>query len=477
VVVKHIIWMRAFEIMQSLRSLALFFWSSSLVIGFGDCLDISPIPESGPIQYEEDGGTTSGGNYSYVDVSGLLQVVGLESEWKALETIEIQLLETSPIWTIHNLHPSNSNSISTTITSNDGQLFWAGESEDGLITGNFALYTSPESGISAFVGRVDDLKAGVFYQLKPNANGEDTVSVHEIDEYEKRKKPSSSREYENLTNPSYWDIWNALGISGLAKELVWNPILAANERGWLRKYEEDTKVVTIDVMVVWSVNAECAESFLPNDCALNETTHLNMMAATENMVSISNLVHENSQTGVRLSLVHAERDQSGYRESSSVQALTDLALPLVDGKLNYIQSLRYVYHPNIVNQQMRSFSLSLMALPCIMTPHRNKKKADLVTYIYDNRLDSDRNCGVGNLHKAPGLPLPAFPLSCLGYSVVGAYCMFGYTAVHEVRIRRIGFFSNPIVLFVFHDSTMCQTNGSSFSGATTWYAHWTLLPF
>jgi len=88
-----------------------------------------------------------------------------------------------------------------------------------------------------------------------------------------------------------------------------------------------------------------------------------------------------------------------------------------------------------------------------MTLHRNKKKADLVTYIYDNRLDSDRNCGVGNLPKAPGLPLPAFPLSCLGYSVVGAYCMFGYTAVHEVRIRRIVFFPNPTLLISLYFTT------------------------
>ena len=69
-----------------------------------------------------------------------------------------------------------------------------------------------------------------------------------------------------------------------------------------------------------------------------------------------------------------------------------------------------------------------------------------MTYIYDNRLDANGYCGVGNLPKAPGLPLPAFPLSILGYSVVGAYCMFGYTAVHEVRIRLIVFFPNATLL-------------------------------
>ncbi|CAB9496436.1 expressed unknown protein [Seminavis robusta] len=287
-----------------------------------------------------------------IDASGL----GEGFDFYDFHTLEIQLYTTLPVWTILNTRTTDTH--------------FVGESNDGMVFCDLFRYISETTDYSVLNGRCHDIEDGL-----------------------------------PLGEPLQLS-WQQLSQSESSWSLMQQYLRAQWEAqmdslsSWMRgsKYED----VVIDVMVIWSENCECARSLLGVDCNLSSRTRANMEGGVQAVILDTNVIHRNSDTGVTFSLVHMQRDSSGYRETTSSQTLTDLALPLANPELRYIQNLRHIH------------------------------KADFVSFAIDIRLDAE---GLGGMALGVNLgwPFPATPLPCLGYTVFSSQRMFDqdFVPAHE----------------------------------------------
>jgi hypothetical protein len=75
---------------------------------------------------------------------------------------------------------------------------------------------------------------------------------------------------------------------------------------------------TLDIMVVWTKQAECKKSFLAQDCTtFTTTTENNMRGLIDLAIAETNTAYTASGINTQLRLVHA------YREPNYVEASTD----------------------------------------------------------------------------------------------------------------------------------------------------------
>jgi len=152
-----------------------------------------------------------------------------------------------------------------------------------------------------------------------------------------------------------------------------------------------------------------------------------MEAAAQLMIEETNTAMINSATGAKLNLVHAQRDASGYRESRMSETL--LHITNTDGQLDYIQALR------------------------------NEKKADLVQFIVDNRVDTANLGGIAWLPQRAqfwGLGIGCYDCS-LGFSVICAQVTMGVCGqvlFVNCSVRRLINRTNPCFLTLWQ----CMTN-------------------
>ncbi|CAB9508933.1 expressed unknown protein [Seminavis robusta] len=336
------------------RILYLVCWALIVAHNIAQGQHIQPIPS------QDDG---SRGDPKLVDVSGL----GPEgTDFYDMPSIDIQLEEDGPTWTVYRLAHIDSH--------------FAGESNDGMVAANLLRYQAGNSNAEVFTGLVHDRAGGMYYELKPDIDGN-----VEVLSTQREDMPMSA-----LVQPEVQSIWTE--FKALADYLA---TCALNLR------RDPDKFVEIDVMIVWSHNAECAKAGLPVDCSVTDDSLNIMLAALNLTVEINNFVHANSQTNTSLKIVHAQRDTSGYRETDPFQLITELTIPLFDGQLNYIH------------------------------PLRDQKKADLVAFAYDNRIVENPGYGIANapvpVFGLQGLPLPPF----LAFSVFCIQCSAGTLQTHE----------------------------------------------
>ena len=107
---------------------------------------------------------------------------------------------------------------------------------------------------------------------------------------------------------------------------------------------------TLDVMVVWTKQAECKKSFLAQDCTtFTSTTENNMRGLIDLAIAETNTAYTASGINTQLRLVHA------YREPNYVEASTDKfssALNAItsttDGVMDDVHSKRIDYGADIV---------------------------------------------------------------------------------------------------------------------------------
>ncbi len=99
----------------------------------------------------------------------------------------------------------------------------------------------------------------------------------------------------------------------------------------------------LDVMVVWTNNAECDLNGLPAGCTLTSLTERNMRALIDLAVFETNVAYANSNIGTELLLVHAYRHPS-YVESTFSQSLSDIR----DGNLSGVHTARTTYGADLV---------------------------------------------------------------------------------------------------------------------------------
>jgi len=252
----------------------------------------------------------------FVDLSGL----GSGFEFSDSSTLEIQLLQDLPIWTLHQqqyLETSNGNTFKPT-------GYFVGESEDHLISCHLLRYVSSDE-ITVTTGVVQDREDHVWYEMKPNSGGKDTVTAIHDEDMPLHGDP---------VMPSVWDQLSNLNLKQIGVNL--QSSLSNRLGDWISRQESITR---IDVMVIWTHDAECEKSLLATGCTLNSTTLANMEAAVDLMVNDGNTVfYTNSGTNLVFNLIHKQRDTSGYRVTDSTIALDHMRLGT--NNLGYIGDLR-----------------------------------------------------------------------------------------------------------------------------------------
>jgi len=103
--------------------------------------------------------------------------------------------------------------------------------------------------------------------------------------------------------------------------------------------------VEIDVMVLWTQDAECKNAGLEAGCTVTSETHTRMLATVELAVAETNQGYANSQINVQIRLVHSYR--SDYRETGFSGSLNDLRLD-GDGRLDQVHAERIHYGADVV---------------------------------------------------------------------------------------------------------------------------------
>jgi hypothetical protein len=111
----------------------------------------------------------------------------------------------------------------------------------------------------------------------------------------------------------------------------------------------DGDVSILDVMVVWTKNAECRNSDLEKGCTRTLQTEANMRGLIDLAISETNTAYNLSGVSVELRLVHAYLD-SDYTEATSdacVMTLKEINNK-TDGKMDDIHAKRSNYGADLV---------------------------------------------------------------------------------------------------------------------------------
>lgn len=108
----------------------------------------------------------------------------------------------------------------------------------------------------------------------------------------------------------------------------------------------------LDVMVVWTKEAECVESSLPSNCAVTDTTYANMKGLVDLAVYETNVAFDLSGIDTQLRLVHAYRHPTYQEKSDGLLRFTAGLSELrgtSDQYLNDVHTKRTLYGADIVS--------------------------------------------------------------------------------------------------------------------------------
>jgi hypothetical protein len=117
----------------------------------------------------------------------------------------------------------------------------------------------------------------------------------------------------------------------------------------------DDSGTNIDVMVVWTNDAECANSKLPRGCTLTAITESNMRGLIDLAVSETNTAFSQSGILSSLRLVYAYRDPTYAEPTTFDEALGNLR-STSDGKLDSVHTLRSLYGADLVQMIVGTYS-------------------------------------------------------------------------------------------------------------------------
>ncbi len=111
----------------------------------------------------------------------------------------------------------------------------------------------------------------------------------------------------------------------------------------------DHRGVTIDVMVVWTKNAECKKSGLAAECSLSSMTEHNMRGLIDLAIAETNTAFTLSGVTSQLRLVYAYREPN-YKEdvSNAFGSALSSIRSNTDGVLDEVHTIRNTYGADIV---------------------------------------------------------------------------------------------------------------------------------
>ena len=109
--------------------------------------------------------------------------------------------------------------------------------------------------------------------------------------------------------------------------------------------------VTIDVLVVWTKNAECAHSKLAKQCQVNNNTMQSMISLIELAIFETNVAYKSSGVQIKLELVHSYRSETYDEPEPSSDSFRQSLFALSgknDGELDEVHQLRELHGADIV---------------------------------------------------------------------------------------------------------------------------------
>ena len=206
---------------------------------------------------------------------------------------------------------------------------------------------------SKIVGTIRDFDEHKVYQVKVNAQGEEVVRVIDEKNIPKELEPMDRGEEQRrraaeLPTKKKNLKTNALRGTSLGQTFD-SQVAAALEKKSQQKGRDLQARSTIDVMVLWTVNAECDSVDGNNDgdtCNPNGTTERLMRDLIDLAVAETNTALDNSRVNAELRLVHAYRETS-WTEQGMGAALNAISEP-ADGKLDDIYKYRSQYGADMV---------------------------------------------------------------------------------------------------------------------------------
>ena len=110
---------------------------------------------------------------------------------------------------------------------------------------------------------------------------------------------------------------------------------------------------TLDILIVWTQDAECENSNLAAGCAPTEETQANMLARVALAIQETNTAYANSNILTTIRAVNPQRID--YDETDASTALNDLA-GTGDGKMDQVHALRADAKADLVGLFVRSGS-------------------------------------------------------------------------------------------------------------------------
>lgn len=315
-------------------------------------------PHNSPLTLTNNNGATlqiSPQNQFRIDAKGL----GIGREFYDSSELTLQLSVGGPIWTFYRKQGN-----STADQSFVGET----SSDDGAkVSCSLLRYMAEDAqGRSILTGVVQDMSTGLWYEIKPNAQGQDTVTIIRDEDI-----PESAPDHLIPTIPSELDDSDPEILSALAQvakvwrstSYLWNSVLPGSW-GPLSTDETEEQSTVLDAMVLWTKDAECIKSTLPAGCEVNEDTKANMLAAMDLMTRDTNTAYSNSNIDLTVNIKHAERIHS-YQEGTFPGAL------LWASTSPMVKNWRYEFEADVVllvidNSQMAS--VAGMAYNNYMTP-------------------------------------------------------------------------------------------------------------
>jgi hypothetical protein len=211
---------------------------------------------------------------------------------------------------------------------------WNGES--GFSYLNLLQQGTGPSGTNLWFGTMYDGENDVYYDISPDANG--TSIVSNAKHGSERPRPMGIKFPVSKDSSTFSNTSTSVEFQQGHRQLV-----------------DDGSM--IDIMVVWTLGAECKASSLDFDCSVTSQTETNMRGKIDAMIAGINQVYVNSGILTQLRLVYAYRHPS-YKwdaQQNCDDALGHLTSP-DDGHLDDVHSYRSQYRADMVQ---------LIHAPCV----------------------------------------------------------------------------------------------------------------
>lgn len=231
-----------------------------------------------------------------------------------------------------------------------GENVWYGSCVGDASDANFVL-RKDQNGDTQVFGSVH--VGSDICQISPNADGVDQIVCTPSSDFPSEDTAMEAPPVDEDSNRELQNLQSGYHPNFTDKDD--NDVLVAL-RGNLSRSLFDDSGATIDVMVVWTKQAECKVSKLPSSCSLTSTTQSNMRGTIDLAVAETNTALQLSGILSSIRLVHAYRHPAYVEPMSNtfVASLSDLQ-GIGDGKLDDVHVKRALYGADLVQMLISTF--------------------------------------------------------------------------------------------------------------------------